>query len=130
MMPARADLNAILHPLIRDHMQGEIASANGPYLVLAVPLLVEGGGAQRSRVDRILVVDVEEAVQIERLAARDGSTPEQARAILAAQASRGARLDAADDILVNSGTIIQLRRGVDRLHESYLKLAQQNQGLP
>ena len=119
---ARSDLNAILHPLIRDYMQHEIASAVGPYVVLAIPLLVEGG-AQRDRVDRILVVDVEEAVQIQRLTARDGSTPEQARAILAAQASRDARLQAADDILPNTGTVAELRQGVDRLHERYLKLA-------
>jgi dephospho-CoA kinase len=126
---ARADLNAILHPLIRDHMQQEIAAAVGPYVVLAIPLLVEGG-AQRDRVDRVLVVDVDEAVQIARLTARDGSTPEQARAILAAQTSRSARLNAADDVLPNTGTVIELRQGVDRLHEHYLELARQNQGLP
>jgi dephospho-CoA kinase len=126
---ARADLNAILHPLIRDHMQLEMTAVTGPYVVLAIPLLIEGG-AQRDRVDRILVVDVNEAAQIQRLTARDGCTPEQARAVLAAQASRGARLSAADDILPNAGTVTELRQGVDRLHECYLKLVQQNQGLP
>ena len=126
---ARADLNAILHPLIRDRMQQEVAAAVGPYVVLAIPLLVEGG-AQHDRVDRVLVVDVDEAIQIARLTARDGSTPEQARAILAAQASRSARLNAADDVLPNTGTVMELRQGVDRLHERYLKLARQNQGLP
>ena len=126
---ARSDLNAILHPLIRDHMQREIAAAVGPYVVLAIPLLVEGG-AQRDRVDRVLVIDVDEAVQIARLTGRDGGTPEQARAILAAQASRSARLSAADDVLPNTGTVIELRQGVDRLHEHYLELARQNQGLP
>jgi dephospho-CoA kinase len=126
---ARADLNAILHPLIRDYMQQEIVAAVGPYVVLAIPLLVEGG-SQRDRVDRILVVDVDEAVQVERLIARDGSTPEQARAILATQASRSARLSAADDVLSNTGTVTKLRHGVDRLHERYLALAGQNQGLP
>jgi dephospho-CoA kinase len=126
---ARSDLNAILHPLIREHMQQEIVAAVGPYVVLAIPLLVEGG-AQRDRVDRVLVVDVDEALQIARLTARDGSTADQARAILAAQASRSARLNAADDILPNTGTVIELRQGVDRLHEHYLELARQNQGLP
>ena len=126
---ARTDLNAILHPLIRDYMQQQIAAAVGPYVVLAIPLLIEGG-SQRDRVDRILVVDVDEAVQLERLTARDGSTPEQARAILAVQASRSARLSAADDVLSNTGTVLELRQGVDRLHERYLALAGQNPGLP
>jgi dephospho-CoA kinase len=126
---ARADLNAIVHPLIRTYMEQHVASALGPYVVLAIPLLIEGG-SQRDRVDRIVVVDVDESVQLKRLTERDGSTPEQARAILAAQASRSARLSAADDILPNSGTVMDLRQAVDRLHERYLQLAQQNRGLP
>jgi dephospho-CoA kinase len=126
---ARADLNAILHPLIRAQMLQEIAAAAGPYVVLAIPLLIEGG-AQRDRVDRILVVDVDEAVQIERLTARDGSTTAQAREILAAQASRSARLSAADDVLPNTGTVMELRQAVDRLHQRYLTLARQIPGLP
>jgi dephospho-CoA kinase len=126
---ARADLNAILHPLIRAHMELGLAAAVGPYVVLAIPLLVEGG-RQTDRVDRVLVVDVDEAVQLQRLNLRDGSTPEQARAILAAQASRGARLAAADDILANTGSVTDLRQAVDRLHARYLQLAAQNQGLP
>jgi dephospho-CoA kinase len=126
---ARADLNAILHPLIGSYMEQQAASAIGPYVVLAIPLLVEGG-SRRDRVDRIVVVDVDESVQLKRLTERDGSTLEQARAILAAQASRSARLSAADDILPNTGTVTDLRQAVDRLHERYLHLAQQNQGLP
>jgi dephospho-CoA kinase len=126
---ARADLNAILHPLIRTHMEQQAVDAIGPYLIMAIPLLVEGG-RQRDRVDRILVVDVDEAVQLQRLTARDGASEEQARAILAAQASRGARLNAADDILTNAGSVSELRHAIDRLHEGYLKLASQNPGLP
>jgi len=126
---ARADLNAILHPLIRAQMQVEMASAVGPYVVLAIPLLIEGGSA-RAGVDRILVIDVDEAVQIQRLTARDGCTPDEARAVLEAQASRDARRSAADDILANTGTLVELQQGVDRLHEHYLDLASQIQGLP
>ena len=126
---ARADLNAILHPLIRDHMEQQAASAVGPYLVMAIPLLVEGG-LKRDRLDRILVVDIDEVVQLRRLMARDGSSEEQARAILAAQAGRNARLGAADDVLTNSGTVGDLQQAVDRLHERYLQLARQYQGLP
>ncbi len=69
------------------------------------------------------MVDVDEDVQLERVMARDGSSLEQARAILASQAAARARLAAADDVLSNSGTVTDLRQAVDRLHERYLRLA-------
>jgi dephospho-CoA kinase len=124
----RKALDAILHPLIRADMDREAQQAKGPYVVLAIPLLVEGGTA-RQRVDRVLVVDTEEALQIKRLQERDGGSEEQARAILAAQASRSARLAAADDVLLNSGSVADLRQAVDDLHAQYLHLAQ-IRGLP
>jgi dephospho-CoA kinase len=117
----RRDLEAILHPLIRADMERRAAEAVGPYLVMAIPLLVESGA--RDRVDRILVVDADEATQLARLTARDSVSRDQARAILSAQASRESRLKAADDVLVNSGTIPQLTEAVDRLHQRYLRLA-------
>jgi dephospho-CoA kinase len=117
----RRDLEAILHPLIRVDMERRASAAVGPYLVMAIPLLVEGGNP--GRVDRILVVDVDEDAQLRRVMARDSTTLEQARAILAAQSPRAARLKAADDVVVNSGTISDLRRAVDGLHERYLGLA-------
>ena len=119
----RQALDAILHPLIRVEMEREAAQSEGPYVVMAIPLLVEGGSSGM-RVDRVLVVDADETLQIQRLQARDGSSVEQARAILASQASRAARLAAADDVLLNTGTVAELRQGVDRLHEQYLQLAQ------
>ncbi len=119
----RQALDAILHPLIRVEMEREAAQAQAPYVVMAIPLLVEGGSAAK-RVDRVLVVDADEPLQIQRLQARDGGSVEQARAILASQASRAARLAAADDVLLNSGTVAELRQAVDRLHEKYLQLAQ------
>ncbi len=119
---SRRDLEAILHPLIRVDMEQRAAAAVGPYLVMAIPLLVEGGS--RDRIDRILVVDADEAMQLQRLVARDSVSPEQARAILAAQADRASRLKAADDVLVNSGTVRELREAVDRLHQQYLRLAE------
>jgi dephospho-CoA kinase len=119
---SRRDLEAILHPLIRADMERSAEHAMGPYVVMAIPLLVEG--SSRGRVDRILVIDVEELVQLQRVTARDGCTEEQARAILASQASRSARLAAADDILLNAGTVTDLRRAVDQLHERYLRLAE------
>jgi dephospho-CoA kinase len=119
---ARRDLESILHPLIRADMEGTADQAVGPYVVLAIPLLIEGGPSDR--VDRILVVDVDEAVQLQRVMARDGCTSEQAHAILASQVSRSARLAAADDVLQNAGTVTDLRQAVDRLHERYLRLAE------
>jgi dephospho-CoA kinase len=118
---ARLALDAILHPLIRADMEHQAATATGPYLVMAIPLLVEGGRARD--LNRVLVVDVDEAVQLERVRARDGSSEDQARAILASQASREARLAAADDVLLNAGSVADLRQAVDRLHEQYLRLS-------
>ena len=118
---ARRDLEAILHPLIRTDMDRNAAAAVGPYIVMAIPLLIEGGS--RDRVDRILVVDVDEAVQLQRVMARDHCSAEQAQAILASQAPRSARLAAADDVLPNGGTVTELRQAVDALHQQYLRLA-------
>ena len=119
----RQALDNILHPLIRVEMEREVAQAQGAYVIMSIPLLVEGGSSAK-RVDRVLVVDADEMLQIQRLQARDGSSVEQARAILASQASRAARLAAADDVLLNSGSVAELRQAVDRLHEQYLQLAQ------
>ena len=119
----RQALDAILHPLIRDEMEREAGEAKGPYVIMAIPLLVESGTAGK-RVDRVLVVDADEMLQIQRLHARDGASAEQARTILASQASRAARLACADDVLLNAGSVAELRQAVDRLHEQYLQLAQ------
>jgi dephospho-CoA kinase len=119
---SRRDLEAILHPLIRADMEQSAETAVGPYVVMAIPLLVEGGS--RDHVDRILLVDVDEVVQLHRVMARDACSLEQARAILASQASRSARLAMAADVLLNTGTVTDLRQAVDRLHEQYLRLAE------
>jgi dephospho-CoA kinase len=119
---SRRDLERILHPLIRADMDKSADQAVGPYLIMAIPLLIESG--RSDRVDRILVVDVDEAVQLRRVMERDGCTSEQAQAILASQAARSARLAAADDVLLNAGTVTDLRQAVDRLHERYLQLAE------
>jgi dephospho-CoA kinase len=118
----RKDLEAILHPLIRADMERRSAQAVAPYVILSIPLLVEGGS--RAGVDRILVVDADESLQLRRLMSRDDVSLEEARATLAAQATRAARLRAADDVLVNSGTVPELRQAVDSLHARYLELAE------
>jgi dephospho-CoA kinase len=117
----RKELEAILHPLIRADMEQRSSQATGPYVILSIPLLVEGNA--RSRCERILVVDADESLQLARLMSRDAVSEAEARATLAAQASRTARLAAADDVLVNSGTVADLRQAVDRLHRRYLELA-------
>jgi dephospho-CoA kinase len=122
---ARRDLEAILHPLIRHRMETLADATAGPYVVMAIPLLVEGGPSDRvgDRVDRILVVDTEESAQVQRVVTRDHVDEAQARAILAAQASRAQRLSVADDVLENSGSVAQLRQAVEKLHGQYLQLA-------
>ena len=117
---ARGRLEAILHPAIRQEMERQSRAAGGPYQLLVIPLLAEGG--RRDHVDRVLLVDVPEAVQVERLMQRDGVGREQALASLAAQASRGQRQALADDVVVNSGRVEDLEPQVARLHETYLTL--------
>ncbi len=120
---ARADLEALTHPAIGAAMEARSAAAGGPYQVLVIPLLVEKN--LKSHVDRVLVVDCEEALQLKRLRDRDGSSPAQAQAILAAQASRAARLKVADDVIRNDQDLSAVQRQVVALHQRYLQLAQQ-----
>ncbi len=118
---ARRRLEAILHPLIRSESDRQCGLATSPYVILAVPLLIESG-SYRERCDRICVVDCPEALQIERVRARNGLPVEQIEAILAAQATRAARLAAADDVIDNSGSLTALDRRVAELHTRYSAL--------
>ena len=115
----RRALEGILHPMIRDESRRRIAAAPGPYVVHVVPLLVESGEYGR-RVDRVLVVDVPEEVQVARVRAR-GLAEEQIRSIIASQAARAERLAAADDVIDNTGSLEALRERVRALHEKYLQ---------
>ncbi len=115
----RQRLEGILHPMIRARSDAAVAAAQAaPYVVLVVPLLVESGG-YRSRCDRIAVVDVPEALQLERVMRRSGLAREQVEAIMAAQASRAQRRAIADDLIDNSGDIAALQRQVDELDRRY-----------
>jgi dephospho-CoA kinase len=118
---ARADLEALTHPAIGAAMEAQSAAAGGPYQILVIPLLVEKHLA--AHVDRVLVVDCDEALQVRRLHERDGSTPEQVQAILRAQAPRTARLKAADDVIHNDADMSAVRAQVAALHARYLELA-------
>jgi dephospho-CoA kinase len=121
---ARRRLESILHPMIRQVAAARVTEAQGPYVVLVVPLLVESGD-YRQRVDRVAVVDVPEAVQIARTMTRSGLGRDQVMQILAAQASREARLAAADDVIDNAGDRAALDARVAVLHADYLARAAQ-----
>lgn len=112
-------LEGILHPMIREESGRRIAAASGPYVVHVVPLLVESGEYAR-RVDRILVIDVPEELQVERVRSR-GLPEAQIRRIVASQASRAERLAAAHDVIDNAGSLDALRARVRALHEKYLQ---------
>ena len=118
----RVRLEAILHPLIRQVSAERCREAKAPYVILAVPLLVESG-TYRERCDRILVVDCPESLQVERVVARNGMSVAEVRAIMAAQASRQQRLAAADDVVGNDGDRAKLSGQVDVLHQKYLALS-------
>ena len=118
----RQQLEAILHPLIRAGTQEKIDAAGYPYCLVCIPLLVERGGV--NRVDRVLVIDVPEAVQIARVIARDELTASEAAAIMQSQASREQRAAVANDVLENSGPLSALRPHIAALHARYLQLAQ------
>ena len=114
-------LERLLHPSINDYLVKSIAAARSRYVLLVSPLLFES--EQWKLVHRTLVVDVPEDVQVARTASRDGNSPEQVKAIMAAQTSREVRRSRADDVIVNDRGLDHLDREVDRLHALYLRLA-------
>lgn len=119
---AKKNLEAILHPLIRQHCEQAAADAKGAYPIFVVPLLIESGN-WRARVQRILVVDCDQDTQIKRVMHRNHFTREQVVQILAAQASRDERLAQADDVIDSMANVSQVRIEVERLHKKYLNLA-------
>ncbi len=125
---ARHKLERILHPRIRTSSARLAAAAASPYVILMVPLLVEGGTYDENgvpRYQRVLVVDCPEETQVERVTRRSGLSPAEVRRIMASQVPRSQRLAAADDIIDNGGTLDDLRPQVERLHEHYLALSAQ-----
>lgn len=119
---AKTALERVLHPMIRAEADRRIAAAKGPYVVYVVPLLVESGRA-RDRVQRVLVVDAPETLQVERVRTRSGLSEKEIRSIIAQQAARAARLAAADDVIENSGSLDALRKQVAALDARYRKMA-------
>ncbi len=119
---AKKKLEALLHPMIRAESQRRIDSAKGPYAVHVVPLLVESPDYCR-RVDRVLVIDCPEELQLARVRMRSGLSEQEVQRIIAAQVPRRERLAAADDVIDNGGSLDALRRQVQTLHERYVVLA-------
>lgn len=119
---ARRQLEAILHPRIRQEVAQKLATLTAPYALIVIPLLVETGG-YRDVLNRVLVVDCPEALQITRVMARSGLAQGEIKAILAAQAGRAERLAVADDIIVNTISLEALRAEVAALHQRYLAMA-------
>lgn len=118
---SRKKLEQLLHPLIRQRMNQQLAGLQSPYAILAIPLLLESN--RRDGIDRILVIDADESQQIIRASQRDQKNENQIRAIIAAQCSRKDRLKAADDVIYNTGDREQLKTQVTDTHNFYLRLA-------
>jgi dephospho-CoA kinase len=117
----REQLEAILHPRIREETMRQVAAVTKPYMIVVVPLLVES--PMSALMDRVLVVDCSEETQLRRLLLRDGENVVTAQRIIDAQASRADRLSIADDVINNDGDPAKAREQALELHQSYLALA-------
>jgi dephospho-CoA kinase len=119
---ARTDLEAILHPSIGAEVRSRVQQSGSPYVLILIPLLAETG-AYRDLLKRVLVIDCDERLQIQRAMERSGLSAEEVRSIIAAQASRSARLALADDIIVNDRGLAELHTQVAALDARYRQLA-------
>ena len=121
---AKQTLEHILHPRIQAELLRQSRQADTPYVVVAIPLLSpDSRQSAYDWIDRVLIVEAPEALQIARISARDGSSPELAKAMVAAQLSFAERLPMADDVLINDAGLDLLEDWAERLHELYLKMA-------
>ena len=119
----RRRLEAILHPRIKDEAERLICATSSVYCIVVIPLFAETRGFLA--VDRVLVVDAPAEIQVARLVFRDHCSAEQAKRLIASQASRAERLELADDVVVNDGVLEDLDGRVAGLHEKYLQLAEE-----
>ena len=113
-------LEAIIHPRVRAEIHAFTRQVDYPYCVICIPLLLETGA--QTTVDRVLVVDAPEELQVARVSLRDNAEEQQTRSIIRSQVGREQRLHAAHDIIVNDGNINDLRTRVESLHEKYRRL--------
>lgn len=117
-------LESLLHPIIRAEIIVQLNYSKGPYAILSSPLLLETN--QHKLVDRILVVDADENLQLTRASLRDASNIENIQKIMATQMERSVRCAKANDIIHNHGDLQELELQVQELHKTYLKLSQKN----
>ena len=117
----RVRLEAILHPLVRREIERQTQGVQAPYCIIVIPLLIEAN--QRDLVDRVLVIDVDEGLQLQRVAGRSRLEADEIRKIIGTQLSRNERLRHADDVILNNTDLAQLRTSVHELHERYLALS-------
>ena len=117
----KALLESILHPRIYDEILQQLDHLSAPYCIVVIPLLAES--KRIYPLDRVLVIDLPHALQLERTSARDQQSEEKIDKIIQSQSSREKRLSLADDIVENSGTVELLHERIDSLHQKYTKLA-------
>lgn len=117
----RRQLEGILHPQIREAVVVQARAVTDPYMIVVVPLLVES--PMKEFMDRVLVVDCREDIQLDRLLARDTENEEQAQRMIAAQVSRDERLAIADDVVLNDADLDETRTKIEALHQDYLDLS-------
>lgn len=122
---AKAWLEQLLHPQINMLIRTRLQMAGSRYAILSSPLLLET--KQHELVDRVLVVDTSELLQLERASQRDKYSEDQVRRIMATQLSRTDRCSRANDIIQNHGDLSELDTQVNKLHQLYLELAQNRQ---
>ena len=115
-------LESVLHPRIGEQIAKEISESTSPYTLFVAPLLLETNSQEMC--SRVVVVDVPKEVQVERTAERDEVSTDQVEQMVSAQMEREKRLSKADDVLLNTGTIEELEKKVEELHEKYLQMAE------
>lgn len=118
---AKQWLEKLLHPLIQQRISQQLKEATSAYVIFVSPLLIEAN--QRHNCNRLLIVDVPENIQLERTIERDNNDEDQVKRIIASQATRQQRLDQADDIIENTGSLKELQDQIKTLHQQYLELA-------
>jgi len=122
----RRQLEAIIHPAIREQVRRRLNNMDSPYCIIVIPLLFETG--QKDMIDRILVVDSRPEDQLQRTMRRDNISKDDVQNIMATQVSRQTRLELADDIINNSEGIPRLKEQVQQLHQHYLDLCRNSTG--
>ena len=115
-------LESVLHPRIGEQIAKEISESTSPYTLFVAPLLLETNSQEMCA--RVVVVDVPNDVQVERTAKRDKVPTDQVEQMVSAQMEREKRLEKADDVLLNTGTIEELEKKVEQLHEKYLQMVE------